>query len=151
MCLPRMRNVMPSRRTTLQPEPSLSADPARHGRFDIGPAVMMPASLALIRENYTDPRQRARAIALWSLGAGVASAAGPVVGGFLTLLSWRLIFFVNLPIGALALYLLTRVARSPHQAVPFDWVGQVAAVLGTGALTYGLIAGGAEGFSAPRV
>jgi DHA2 family methylenomycin A resistance protein-like MFS transporter len=112
---------------------------------------MMPASLALIRENYADPRQRARAIALWSLGAGVASAAGPVVGGFLTLLSWRLIFFVNLPIGALALYLLTRVTRSPRQAVPFDWVGQVAAVLGTGALTYGLIEGGAEGFSAPRV
>ncbi|MDQ3904916.1 MAG: MFS transporter [Actinomycetota bacterium] len=116
-----------------------------------GAAVMMPASLALIRENYADPRDRARAIALWSLGAGVASAAGPVVGGFLTLLSWRLIFFVNLPIGALALYLLTRVARSPRQSVPFDWVGQVAAVLGTGALTYGLIEGGAEGFSAPRV
>jgi MFS transporter, DHA2 family, methylenomycin A resistance protein len=82
-----------------------------------GAAVMMPASLALIRENYADPRHRPRAIALWSLGA-VASAAGPVMGGFLTLLSWRLIFFVNLPIDALALYLLTRVARSPRQQEP---------------------------------
>ena len=116
-----------------------------------GAAAMMPASLALIREAYHDPAERARAIAVWSLGAGVASAAGPVVGGFLTLLSWRLIFFINLPVGAVALYLLAGVARSPRRAAPFDWAGQVAAVLGMGALTYGLIEGGAAGFAAPRV
>ncbi len=116
-----------------------------------GAAAMLPATLALIREAYVDPLQRGRAIALWSLGAGVASAAGPVVGGFLALLSWRLIFYINLPVGACALLLLARVARSPGRAVPFDWVGQVAAIVGMGALTDGLIEGGAVGFGTPLV
>ncbi|HEU5367692.1 MAG TPA: MFS transporter [Ktedonobacterales bacterium] len=116
-----------------------------------GAAVMMPATLALIRETYHDGARRARAIAIWSLGASVASAAGPVVGGLLTLLSWRTIFFINLPVGVVALVLFARVARSPRRAAPFDWVGQVTAVLGMGALTYGLIEGGADGFAAPQV
>ena len=116
-----------------------------------GAAVVMPTSLALIREAYPDAAERARAIAVWSLGGAVASAAGPVVGGFLTLLSWRAIFFINLPVGALALFLLIGVARSPRRPAPFDWVGQVTAVLGMGALTYGLIEGGAAGFGAPHV
>src|SRR5437870_5535285 len=114
-----------------------------------GAAVMLPASLALIREAYSNARQRARAIAIWSLGAAVASSAGPVVGGFLTLLSWRMIFFINLPVGLVALYLLLRVARSPRRPAPFDWVGQVTAILGMGALTYGLIEGGAEASAHP--
>ena len=116
-----------------------------------GAAVMLPASLALIRESYSNARQRARAIAIWSLGAAVASSAGPVVGGFLTLLSWRMIFFINLPVGLVALYLLTKVGRSPSRPAPFDWVGQCSAIVGMGALTYGLIEGGAEGFGAPSV
>jgi DHA2 family methylenomycin A resistance protein-like MFS transporter len=116
-----------------------------------GAAALLPATLALIRQAYAEPARRARAIALWSLGAGVASAAGPVIGGFLTVLSWRLIFFINLPVGVVAVLLLVRVARSPRRAVPFDWVGQVAAVVGIGALTYGLIEGSAKGFAAPPV
>jgi DHA2 family methylenomycin A resistance protein-like MFS transporter len=116
-----------------------------------GAAVMMPTSLALIREAYDDAPKRARAIAIWSLGAAVASAAGPAVGGLLTLLSWRAIFFINLPVGVVALYLLARVAPSPRRPTPFDWVGQLTAVMGMGALIYGLIEGGAEGFAAPSV
>lgn len=116
-----------------------------------GAAVMLPASLALIREAYSDAVQRARAIAIWAIGGAVASAAGPVVGGFLSLLSWRMIFFINLPVGLVALVLLFRIPRSPRQQVPFDWVGQVAAVVGMGTLTYGLIEGGAAGLGAPQV
>src|SRR5918912_1674761 len=116
-----------------------------------GAALMLPTTLALIREAYPNARQRARAIAMWSVGAGVASAAGPVVGGFLTLLSWRMIFFVNLPVGLVALYLLARVPRSPRRPAPFDWIGQTTAILGMGALTFGLIEGGAHGFDAPAV
>lgn len=116
-----------------------------------GAAMMMPASLALIREAYPNPARRARAIAVWAMGGAVASAAGPVLGGFLTLFSWRFIFFINLPVGLAALFLLTRIPRSPRQAVPFDWTGQTAAILGMGALTYGVIEGGAEGFDAPHV
>ena len=116
-----------------------------------GAAVLMPSSLALIREAYHDAGERARAIAIWSLGAAVASAAGPVVGGLLTLASWRTIFLVNLPVGAVALYLLLRVARSPRRPAPFDWVGQLSAVAGMGGLVYGLIEGGAHGFAATDV
>jgi DHA2 family methylenomycin A resistance protein-like MFS transporter len=114
-------------------------------------AVMLPASLALIREAYSDAVQRARAIAVWAVGGAVASAAGPAVGGFLTLLSWRMIFFINLPVGLVALSLLFRIPRSPRRTVPFDWAGQVAAVVGMGALTYSLIEGGATGFGAPLI
>ena len=118
-----------------------------------GAAVTMPASLALVRQAYPDPVKRARAIAVWAMGGAVASAAGPVAGGAatLTLLSWRMIFLINLPVVAVALLLLSRTARSPRRAVPFDWSGQAAAVLAMGALTYGVIEAGAAGLAAPRV
>jgi MFS transporter, DHA2 family, methylenomycin A resistance protein len=114
-------------------------------------AVMMPSSMALIGQAYSDPVKRARAVAIWALGGSVASSAGPVLGGLLTLVSWRLIFFINLPAGAVALLLLARTARSPHRRAPFDWLGQVSAVVAMGGLTYGAIEAGAAGFAAPRV
>jgi MFS transporter, DHA2 family, methylenomycin A resistance protein len=111
----------------------------------------MPASMALIRQAYADPTQRARAVAVWAMGGAVASSSGPVLGGLLSLVSWRLIFAINVPVGAAALALLTRTERSPHRQVPFDRVGQVTAVLAMGGLTYGAIEAGATGFTAPRV
>jgi DHA2 family methylenomycin A resistance protein-like MFS transporter len=114
-------------------------------------AVMMPSSMALIGRAYPDPVERGRAVAVWALGGSVASSAGPVLGGLLTLVSWRLIFFVNVPVGVLALLRLARTQPSPHRPVPFDWAGQVTAVLAMGGLTYGAIEAGAAGFTAPRV
>jgi EmrB/QacA subfamily drug resistance transporter len=119
-------------------------------------AVMMPSSMALIRQAYADPARRARAIALWAMGGAVASSSAPVLGGLLSAASWRLIFFVNVPAGAAALILLRRTARSPRRpasasTVPFDWAGQVTAVLAMGGLTYGAIEAGSAGFAAPRV
>jgi MFS transporter, DHA2 family, methylenomycin A resistance protein len=114
-------------------------------------AVMMPSSMALIRQAYPDPARRARAIALWAMGGAAASSSAPVLGGLLSLASWRLIFFVNLPVGAAAMILLARTSRSPHHRVPFDWAGQVTAVLAIGGLAYGAIEAGPAGFTAPRV
>ncbi len=114
-------------------------------------AVMMPASMALIGHAYPDSRRRARAVAIWAMGGAVASSSGPVLGGLLTLLSWRWIFFINVPVGAAALLLLARTPRSPHRRVPFDWAGQVTAVLAMGGLTYGAIEAGAAGFGATPV
>lgn len=131
--------------------PSLGVLVAARLAQGAGAAVIMPTSLALIREAYPDAAQRARAIAVWAIGGAVASAAGPVVGGFVTLLSWRLIFFINLPVGVVALYLLSRLPHSPRRPVPFDWAGQAAAVVAMGALTYGAIEAGAVGLTTPQV
>ncbi|MFI9839712.1 MFS transporter [Nonomuraea sp. NPDC051941] len=114
-------------------------------------AVMMPSSMALIGHAYPDAVRRGRAVAVWAMGGAVASSCGPVLGGLLTMLSWRLIFFINLPVAAAALILLVRTQRSPHRRVPFDWPGQVSAVLAMGGLTYGAIEAGAAGFAEPRV
>ena len=114
-------------------------------------AVMMPASMALIGQAYPNPVKRARAVAVWAMGGAVAASSGPVLGGLLTLQTWRLIFVINLPVGAAALILLARTEHSPHRKVPFDWIGQVTAILGMGSLTYAAIEAGAAGFTAPEV
>ena len=114
-------------------------------------AALMPASMALVSQAYPDPARRARALGLWAMGGAAASTSGPLLGGVLTAVSWRLIFFVNVPAGAAALVLLARAARSPRHSVPFDWAGQVAAVAAMGGLTYGAIEAGAAGITAPRV
>jgi MFS transporter, DHA2 family, methylenomycin A resistance protein len=114
-------------------------------------AALMPSSMALLSHAYPDPVRQGRAVALWSMGGVAASVSGPVLGGVLTLVSWRLIFFVNVPAGVAALVLLGGTAQSPHHDVPFDWAGQVTAVLGLGGLTYGAIETGTTGFTAPRV
>jgi len=90
-------------------------------------------------------------VAVWAMGGAAASSAGPLLGGLLTVVSWRLIFVINVPAGVATLLLLSRVQPSPHRPAPFDWAGQVAAVLTMGGLTYGAIEAGAAGFTAPRV
>lgn len=117
----------------------------------IGAALITPASLALIREAYQDAVQRGRAIVYWGLGGSVAAAAGPVLGGVLAEIDWRVIFLVNLPVGALALLVLARVARSPRRPRPFDWAGQVTAVLALASLTYGIIEGAATGYGSTEI
>ena len=114
-------------------------------------AIMMPASLALISHAYDDPARRARAVAAWAMGGAVAASSGPVIGGLLTLVDWRLVFLINVPVGVVGLILLRRAAPSPHRPAPFDVVGQLTAVLAMGCLTYGAIEAGDAGLRSPRV
>ena len=115
-------------------------------------AVMLPSSLALVRQAFDDPARRARGIALWTVAGSVAVAAGPVIGGLLVSeWSWRGIFLINVPAGLAALALLVRVPRSPRLPAGLDLGGQLAAVLALGGLTYAMIEGGAAGYGAPRV
>jgi DHA2 family methylenomycin A resistance protein-like MFS transporter len=114
-------------------------------------AIVMPSSMALIGEARPNPVQRARAVAVWALGGSFADAAGPLVDGLPTMWSWRLIFFVDLPVGVAVLLLLARAARSPRRKAPLDLVGQLSAVVAMGGLTYGAVEAGAAGFGAPRV
>jgi DHA2 family methylenomycin A resistance protein-like MFS transporter len=115
-------------------------------------AVMMPASLALVRQAFADPARRARAIARWTVGGAVAVVAGPLAGGVLTsAVSWRLIFVLNLPAGVVAIALLRRAPASPRRDAPLDLAGQVTLVLALAALTFGIIEGGSAGFGSPLV
>jgi DHA2 family methylenomycin A resistance protein-like MFS transporter len=117
----------------------------------VGAALMTPASLALIGEAYPDPTAKARAIGLWAVGGAVASSSGPLLGGALTAISWRLIFLINLPVGAVALWLLARVPRSRRRTSPFDWGGQIAALIALTTLIFGLIEAGEIGLANPAV
>lgn len=112
-------------------------------------AMMLPASMALIGESFPDPAKRARAVGMWAMGGALASISGPVLGGVLSLVDWRLIFLINLPVGAAALILLRRVPRSAQRSIPVDWAGQLTAVTAMGALTFGAIEAGAAGITAP--
>jgi MFS family permease len=112
---------------------------------------MMPASMALIRQAFPDAKARGRAVGVWAMGGAVASSSGPVLGGVLNLLDWRLIFFINVPVGAIAVLLLARIRPSQPRVVPFDLIGQVTGVLAMAGLTFGAIEAGANGFGDPAV
>jgi MFS transporter, DHA2 family, methylenomycin A resistance protein len=115
-------------------------------------AIVMPASLALIRQAYDDARARARAIALWTVGGSVAMAAGPVLGGLLTdSAGWRAVFLLNLPVGMVILSLLTRVERSPRRPAALDGGGQLTAVLALAGLAFAVIEGGHRGWTSGPV
>jgi DHA2 family methylenomycin A resistance protein-like MFS transporter len=116
----------------------------------IGAALSVPASLALLRAAFPDTDTRARAIGGWGAIAGVAAATGPILGGVLvSTLSWRLVFFVNLPIGLAAMLLTARYVPAPDpRPRRFDVAGQVLAVLALASLTLALIEGGSSGLTA---
>ncbi|NQX17302.1 MFS transporter [Rathayibacter sp. VKM Ac-2857] len=114
-------------------------------------AAMLPSSMALIREAFPDARERGRALGIWAVGGAVAGAVGPLLGGLLTTIDWRLVFLINIPVCAVMLVLLRWVAPSPTTSPPFDRAGQALSLAGLGALMYGLIEGGAIGFDDPLV
>jgi DHA2 family methylenomycin A resistance protein-like MFS transporter len=118
----------------------------------VAAAVVLPASLALVRQAYQEPARRARAVAAWAAGGSLAVALGPVAGGALTTVwDWRGIFFVNLPLGTAILVLLVRAPRSRPRPAPLDLPGQLTAVVALVALTSAAIEGGAAGWVALAV
>lgn len=111
-------------------------------------ALLTTNSLALLREVYG--REAGRAVGLWTALTSVATIAGPPAGGALVeWVSWRWIFFVNLPLAAtaVALALLGRSThREEHRVGALDIPGAVLAATGFGALTYGMVEGAERGF-----
>lgn len=118
----------------------------------VGAAAIVPASLAMLSLIHDRPADRARAIGLWGGAGGVAAAVGPVAGGLLvTWAGWRLVFWVNLPLVAVGMWLTARclpepAARSPRRHGG-DLPGQILSVIGLAAATYGIIAAGEHGWS----
>jgi DHA2 family methylenomycin A resistance protein-like MFS transporter len=114
-----------------------------------GAAILVPNSLALLNHAFPDAKARGRAVAVWAAGASLALTAGPFVGGALiTLVGWRAIFLVNLPIGLVGLWLTWRHAAETtrHPQHELDLPGQCMAILTLGGLAGALIEGGARGF-----
>ncbi|WP_069758294.1 MFS transporter [Streptomyces sp. LUP47B] len=120
----------------------------------IGAAALSPASLALLAAACPAPQERIKAIGLWAGFSGIGLAAGPLAGGVLTqAFGWPAIFLVNLPIGAVLLLVgLRHLGESRNPSAPaIDIPGTVLSVLAVGVLTYGLIEGGARGWTSPVI
>ncbi|MDP1878403.1 MAG: DHA2 family efflux MFS transporter permease subunit [Actinomycetota bacterium] len=108
----------------------------------VGAAFIFPATLAILVTVFTDRRERATAIGIWSACTGLAVALGPVTGGYLLEhFSWGSIFLVNLPVAAIALGLgavLVPTSRDP-QSGPMDHLGLVLSAAGVGLLVWAII------------
>lgn len=108
----------------------------------IGAAFIFPATLAIIANVFADPKERAAAIGVWSATSGVAVAAGPIVGGWLLeSYWWGSVFFVNLPVAAIAiLATVVLVPESKDRETPaLDHGGLVLSIVAIGALVFTII------------
>jgi EmrB/QacA subfamily drug resistance transporter len=120
----------------------------------IGGALLVPGSLAIISASF-DSKERGRAIGTWSGFTAITSVIGPVLGGALVqFASWRWVFFINVPLAAIVLFVLFwRVPEShdTEDSPSLDWVGALLVTLGLGGIVYGLIESGNLGLSSPTV
>jgi|SRR5665213_2675907 len=119
----------------------------------VGGAAMFATGLALIAQDFQGPA-RGKAIAAWSATVGGAVAIGPLVGGLLTSgVGWRWIFIVNVPIGAVAIWLSSTKMRNQKDpgATRLDGLGLVSFSAGMFLLEFGLIRGNALGWSSAPI
>ncbi len=120
----------------------------------VGAALLTPGSLAILEAVFVR-EDRARAIGAWSGFGGLASAIGPFVGGWLiSAVSWRLVFFINLPLTAIVVAVASRhvpESRDPQAARRLDVAGALTVTTGLIGLTYGLIEGPSQGWGSPAV
>ncbi|HEX3981403.1 MAG TPA: DHA2 family efflux MFS transporter permease subunit, partial [Acidimicrobiales bacterium] len=120
----------------------------------VGGALLTPGSLAILESSFTRD-DRSEAIGAWSGLGGVATAAGPLLGGYLiTAASWRWIFLINIPLGAVVLGVSARhvpESRDPGAGGRIDVGGAALATAALAALAYALIEGPADGWSSPTV
>jgi EmrB/QacA subfamily drug resistance transporter len=116
----------------------------------LGATMLNPVAMSIIANTFTEPKARARAIGVWGAVAGVAMALGPVIGGALTQsIGWRSIFWVNLPVGAVAMLLAARYipeSKAPR-ARRVDPVGQLLVLVMLATVTYAVIEGPHDGWS----
>ena len=119
----------------------------------IGGAAIMPVTLSII-SNVFDPRERGKAIGVWSGAVGLAIAIGPILGGaLLEHFWWGSVFLINVPvviIGLVAVAILVPESRNPRPG-RIDIAGVLMSVVGLIGLTYGIIKGGEHGFGNAEV
>lgn len=110
-----------------------------------GGSMMNPVAMSIIVHTFTEPKAKARAIGIWGAVAGASLALGPLAGGTLTeALGWHAIFWINVPVCAVALWMTARYvpeSRAPHPRRP-DPVGQSLLLVGLGTLVFAVIESG---------
>jgi EmrB/QacA subfamily drug resistance transporter len=120
----------------------------------VGAALLTPGSLAILQASFTQ-EDRPRAIGAWSGLGGVATAIGPFLGGWLiSAVSWRLVFFINLPVAVAVIAIAIRhvpETRAPGPRPPIDVTGAATISLALAGITYGLIAASNDGWTSPTV
>lgn len=120
----------------------------------VGGALLVPGSLAIINISFTEA-ERGRAIGTWSAFTAITTALGPILGGWLAEnVSWRLVFFINLPIGIVVLTsLFWRIpeSRKNNGEGKLDILGSFLAIMSLGCVVYALIESGNSGFGHPKV
>ncbi|OLD26653.1 MAG: MFS transporter [Acidobacteria bacterium 13_1_40CM_3_55_6] len=120
----------------------------------IGGALLVPGSLAIISASFSED-ERGQAIGTWSGSTAITTALGPVMGGWLIEhVSWRAVFFLNLPLAVVVLLLVFRFvpeSRDEEETGKLDLVGAALATVSLGAIVYGLIESSRLGFQSPIV
>jgi EmrB/QacA subfamily drug resistance transporter len=120
----------------------------------VGAAMLVPGSLAIISAAFSK-KERGRAIGTWSGFTAISAGIGPVLGGWLIEnVSWRWIFFINLPLAAMVLAITwwhVPESRDESAGERVDILGAAMATLGLGGVVYGLLESGARGFKTSRV
>jgi EmrB/QacA subfamily drug resistance transporter len=120
----------------------------------LGGSMLTPISLSIVRNTFTDHRERVQALGVWSGIFGVATACGPVVGGILvTEVGWRSVFWVNVPICAAMIVAAIRYVPESRAPKPrrVDVPGQLLMIALLGSLTYAVIQGPVSGWAAPQI
>src|SRR5437868_709847 len=115
----------------------------------LGAALLVPGSLAIISSSFLE-NERGRAIGTWSGFSAITAGIGPVMGGWLIEhVSWRAVFFINLPIALVVNLISLRhvTENSDKENTRVDWLGAILAAIGLGALVYGLIESSRLGFA----
>jgi len=120
----------------------------------IGSAAIMPSTLSILTNVFTDDAARAKAIGIWSGTTGLGIAIGPIVGGWLLdHFWWGSVFLINVPIalvGLVATVLVVPNSRNPVAGAP-DGLGAIASVAGLGLLLWGIIEAPERSWSSPLV
>jgi len=120
----------------------------------VGAALFMPSSLAILRQAYPVAEERARAIGIWSALTAVAGASGPLLGGLLVAsFGWRSIFFLNIPVGLVAITMALRFVKPSLRSSGggFDLPAQLTVASSLALFTWALIEHSSRGWGSPVI
>jgi EmrB/QacA subfamily drug resistance transporter len=120
----------------------------------VGGSMLNPVAMSIITNTFTDARERAQAIGVWAAVMGVSMAMGPLVGGFLvSSVGWRSIFWINVPIGLVAIVLALRYIPESKSLVArrLDLPGQAFIIVALASLTFCIIEAPSIGWTSPVI